>query len=73
VGQGLARQILFGTLPPKPQGHPMMYCKGCHYDKKDRLAEKAYPSNELYWDFFVHNLARLSSNLRLSIVYRQLA
>lgn len=49
------------------------YCKGCNYDKKDRLGEKACPFNALYWDFFARNSARLASNPRLSIVYRQLA
>jgi deoxyribodipyrimidine photolyase-related protein len=48
------------------------YCKGCHYDKKPRLGDKACPFNSLYWDFFARNAERLSGNHRLAIVYRQL-
>ena len=49
------------------------YCKGCHYDKKSRLGERACPFNALYWDFFARNGERLSANPRLGMVYRQLA
>lgn len=48
------------------------YCKGCHYDKKDRLGERACPFNALYWDFFARNEDRLSSNPRIGMVYPQL-
>ena len=49
------------------------YCKGCHYDKKARLGERACPFNALYWDFFARNGERLAGNPRLGMVYRQLA
>jgi deoxyribodipyrimidine photolyase-related protein len=48
------------------------YCKGCHYDKKARLGERACPYNALYWDFFARNAGRLSGNVRLAMVYRNL-
>ena len=48
------------------------YCKGCHYDKKARLGERACPYNALYWDFFERNAERLSGNQRLGMVYRNL-
>ena len=48
------------------------YCKGCHYDKKQRLGERACPYNALYWDFFARNGDRLRGNPRLAVVYRQL-
>jgi deoxyribodipyrimidine photolyase-related protein len=48
------------------------YCKGCHYDKKARLGERACPYNALYWDFFERNAKRLSGNQRLGMVYRNL-
>ncbi len=48
------------------------YCKGCHYDKKQRIGEKACPFNALYWDFFARNSDKLGSNPRLGMVYRQL-
>jgi deoxyribodipyrimidine photolyase-related protein len=49
------------------------YCKGCHYDKKARVGERACPFNALYWDFFARHGERLSANPRLGMVYRQLA
>ncbi|MGV0954461.1 MAG: cryptochrome/photolyase family protein [Fluviibacter sp.] len=48
------------------------YCKGCHYDKKDRLGSRACPFNALYWDFFVRHQKKLSGNPRLGIVFQQL-
>jgi deoxyribodipyrimidine photolyase-related protein len=48
------------------------YCKGCHYDKKARLGERACPYNALYWDFFARNAERLGGNQRLGMVYRNL-
>jgi deoxyribodipyrimidine photolyase-related protein len=48
------------------------YCKGCHYDKKARIGERACPFNALYWDFFHRNSATLSRNPRIGMVYRQL-
>ncbi len=48
------------------------YCKGCHYDKKQRIGEQACPFNALYWDFFRRNSATLARNPRIGMVYRQL-
>lgn len=48
------------------------YCKGCHYDRKQREGERACPYNSLYWDFFARNATTLSGNFRLGMVYRQL-
>ena len=48
------------------------YCKGCHYDRKQREGERACPYNSLYWDFFARNGAILAPNPRLGMVYRQL-
>ena len=48
------------------------YCKGCHYDKKQRIGERACPYNALYWDFFARNQNRLGGNPRLGMVYMQL-
>jgi deoxyribodipyrimidine photolyase-related protein len=49
------------------------YCKGCHYNRKARVGERACPFNALYWDFFARNAERLAANPRLAMVYRQLA
>jgi deoxyribodipyrimidine photolyase-related protein len=48
------------------------YCKGCHYDKKQRTSENACPFNALYWDFFSRNEKQLSTNPRIGMVYPQL-
>jgi deoxyribodipyrimidine photolyase-related protein len=48
------------------------YCKGCHYDKKARIGERACPFNALYWDFFHRNAGTLAKNPRIGMVYRQL-
>jgi deoxyribodipyrimidine photolyase-related protein len=48
------------------------YCKGCHYDKKLRIGERACPYNALYWDFFQRNKVKLEGNHRLGMVYRTL-
>ncbi|MET0856776.1 MAG: cryptochrome/photolyase family protein, partial [Telluria sp.] len=48
------------------------YCKGCHYDKKARIGERACPYNALYWDFYQRNTATLAQNPRIGMAYRQL-
>ena len=49
------------------------YCKGCAYDKKQRLGESACPFNALYWDFYQRNADKLARNPRIGMAYRQLA
>ena len=68
-----------GLLATKPYVSSAAYidrmgdlCKGCAYDKKQRVGEKACPFNALYWDFFERNQATLGGNFRLAMVYRQL-
>lgn len=48
------------------------YCKGCAYDQKQKVGERACPFNALYWDFFNRQEAVLGSNHRLAMVYRQM-
>ena len=48
------------------------YCKGCHYNKKERLGERACPFNALYWDFFQRHEKKMINNPRIGMVYRQL-
>ncbi|WP_300759665.1 cryptochrome/photolyase family protein [Janthinobacterium sp.] len=48
------------------------FCKGCHYDKKARIGDKACPFNALYWDFFHRNARVLERNPRIGMAYRQL-
>lgn len=48
------------------------HCKGCPYNHRERLGEKACPFNALYWNFLLTHRDRLASNLRLAMPYRQL-
>jgi deoxyribodipyrimidine photolyase-related protein len=48
------------------------YCKGCYYDKKQRVGERACPYNALYWDFLDRNRERLEGNHRMAMMYKQL-
>jgi deoxyribodipyrimidine photolyase-related protein len=48
------------------------YCKGCYYDKKKRVGERACPYNALYWDFLDRNRERLEGNHRMAMMYKQL-
>ena len=48
------------------------YCKGCHYNKAEKIGDKACPFNALYWDFFDRHQPRLGNNFRLGMVYKNL-
>lgn len=77
---GMSQYADGGRLATKPYvssaayiGRMSDYCRGCVYDRKARLGERACPFNALYWDFFLREAGRLSGNPRLGMVYRQLA
>jgi deoxyribodipyrimidine photolyase-related protein len=46
------------------------YCQNCHYDKKEKIGEKACPFNALYWNFIHQHADLLQSNPRMGMVYR---
>ena len=46
------------------------YCKGCHYQVKEKSGASACPFNYLYWDFLDRNYSQLESNFRLKMPYR---
>jgi deoxyribodipyrimidine photolyase-related protein len=48
------------------------YCKGCAYDKKQRVGDTACPFNALYWEFFDRHAARFKHNPRIGMAYRKL-
>lgn len=48
------------------------HCKGCHYQKKERLGERACPFNALYWDFHLRHTHTLAGNPRIGMVYQTL-
>jgi len=45
------------------------YCKGCHYDSKKKIGEKACPFNSLYWNFYAVNEEKLRGNPRNGMMY----
>ncbi|MEC8063309.1 MAG: cryptochrome/photolyase family protein [Pseudomonadota bacterium] len=49
------------------------YCKGCHYDVKQKTGENACPFNYLYWDFLARHQEIFSKNQRMSLAYKNLA
>jgi deoxyribodipyrimidine photolyase-related protein len=48
------------------------YCKGCHYNPKERIGEGACPFNALYWDFFDRHTETFKNNPRIGMAYRQI-
>ena len=46
------------------------YCKSCHYNVKDKTGENACPYNSLYWHFIEKNKDQLSTNPRMTMMYR---
>ncbi|MEQ8238058.1 MAG: cryptochrome/photolyase family protein [Cyclobacteriaceae bacterium] len=48
------------------------YCKGCHYDYKEKITENACPFNSLYWNFLDRHAEKLSKNGRMNMMYANL-
>jgi deoxyribodipyrimidine photolyase-related protein len=46
------------------------YCKGCHYDVKQKTGEGACPFNLLYWQFLIRHRDRFEGNPRMAQMYR---
>ena len=46
------------------------YCKGCHYNYKDKTGEKACPFNSLYWDFLDRHRDNFGNNFRMAFMYK---
>jgi len=46
------------------------YCKGCHYNVKEKITEQSCPFNALYWDFMVRHREKFERNPRIGMVYR---
>lgn len=49
------------------------YCKGCRYDPKQRVGDKACPYTTLYWDFLARHEATLARNPRMALQVKNLA
>jgi deoxyribodipyrimidine photolyase-related protein len=76
---GMSQYADGGLLASKPYAasaayiHKMSdYCKGCRYQRNERIGEKACPFNALYWDFHLRHEKRMSRNPRIGMVYRNL-
>ena len=48
------------------------YCRGCAYDVKDAVGERACPFNYLYWDFMARHRDVLAANTRVAMPLRTL-
>jgi deoxyribodipyrimidine photolyase-related protein len=48
------------------------YCKGCRYDHKARMGEKACPFNYFYWDFLDRHREKLTTQGRMSFILKNL-
>ncbi len=46
------------------------YCKGCHYNIKEKISENACPFNSLYWHFMNEHRERFAKNPRIGMIYR---
>jgi deoxyribodipyrimidine photolyase-related protein len=45
------------------------YCKGCHYNAKEKVEENACPFNSLYWHFYDRHQDKLAKNPRIGMAY----
>ena len=68
-----------GLLASKPYAasanyiHKMSdYCKGCCYNHKNKIGEKACPFNFFYWDFLIRHQEQLKSQGRMNLVLSHL-
>ena len=48
------------------------YCKGCQYDYKARIGDRACPFNYFYWDFLDRHRAKLTTQGRMSFILKNL-
>ena len=46
------------------------YCKGCVYDRKQRVGATACPFTTLYWDFLLRHSDRFARNHRIAVQLR---
>ncbi|MCC4774158.1 cryptochrome/photolyase family protein [Vibrio cyclitrophicus] len=65
---------IVGTKPYSASGSYINrmsdYCKGCHYQIKERSGESSCPFNSLYWRFMNQHRDALNRNPRMGMLYR---
>ena len=45
------------------------YCDDCHYNKKEKIGDKACPFNSLYWNFLDDKREKLGDIFRMKMMY----
>jgi deoxyribodipyrimidine photolyase-related protein len=72
---GMSQYADFGSFTSKPYGSSgnyinkmSDYCKGCHYNVKEKIGETACPFNSLYWDFIARHAEGFSKNQRMGVI-----
>jgi deoxyribodipyrimidine photolyase-related protein len=72
---GMSQYANLGSFTSKPYGSSgnyinkmSDYCKGCHYNVKEKTGEQACPFNSLYWDFINRHLDTFSKNQRMGVI-----
>ncbi|WP_404343061.1 cryptochrome/photolyase family protein [Pseudoalteromonas mariniglutinosa] len=46
------------------------YCKGCHYNVKEKSQHTACPFNSLYWHFMLQHEQQFTKNPRIAMLYK---
>jgi deoxyribodipyrimidine photolyase-related protein len=72
---GMSQYADLGSFTSKPYGSSgnyinkmSDYCKGCHYNVKEKIGETACPFNSLYWDFINRHFEQFSKNQRMGVI-----
>ncbi len=72
---GMSQYADLGSFTSKPYGssgnyinNMSDYCKGCHYNVKEKIGDTACPFNSLYWDFIDRHFDTFSKNQRMGVI-----
>jgi deoxyribodipyrimidine photolyase-related protein len=72
---GMSQYADLGSFTSKPYGSSgnyinkmSDYCKGCHYNVKEKIGDTACPFNSLYWDFIDRHFDTFGKNQRMGVI-----